>query len=1156
MGRSVIKKEEERKARTGVIRGEKVTFRKKDLVSLDHLPSAQVEDPLIVHVPERSRRSRSHVWHVCRMTLVFFAFLAVILGAVIATIESGVFDEPLSQKAQTALDQAIGPRYKAEVGATVIRFTSDLRLALEARDVNVVDQDSGKHLSTMSAVNMELDPLALIEGRIEVASVAAEGIALDTSLLPQGDPVDLTALRVDALPRALSATFDNLDFLEHFVQRGGTNSVRISGFSMKLARQEGDPISLVVDSLTFERAEPNSLHLYGKVAVNGSVATLDVKANQQEAGHTSSLIAKISNLDLKPLTMAYDASGTPRQGVMSLADVTLSAVKGGDGADPKLDASINVKPGTIYMDRDAQDLTAGNINLAYNFDHQTLEIAPSKVQFVGTMVPFSGALIDLDRIDANAGKGFGVDFVIKNGIAASSISGEKPVSFDGRAMGRFLSATKELQVDNLGISTPQGALFGSLHAKFGDSSPEISFGGRADKLDTTVVKQLWPFWMASKPRAWVEANLFGGSVTNAVISVFIPAGRLREAAQSGKLQLGKNELHIAFDIDGARLNIPGEIPPLRDTKAHFDLTGPAMVVDINTATSYFPTGRTISLNNSSFSIPSTYDKPLMADLALTISGSGDAIGELLTYKPLEVLQRTEFKPEDFNGKIVAKVDARIGLINDQKPPPPDWQATLELNNVDLLKPMNNRKIDNITGEISADSQSVHLQAQAQIDGIPAQIDMVEPTDGKSSVKRSRVITATLNDAQRNTVLPGLRDMIDGPVKVELTRIDDDRQGVKVDLGKATLTVPWVGWSKGVGIPATAQFEASGPDSQTALKNFTLKGDGFGVSGDLLISKGSLSSANFDSVKLSALDDFALSLKRSKSSGYDVSVSGNSADIRPILARLKTSTSGGQQSSGGDDSASATVRANIDKVIGFNDETIGNVKGVYSIAGGKTTAADFSGVTRSGEALVTQMSKGSNGAIRITSGDAGAVARFTDLYKHLRGGLLNLSLRSTGQDDWDGSLDIRNFSIIDEKKLSTIVSTPSGKNGKSLNSAVKENIDTRSQSFGRGFARLVMRDGALSVENGVVRGVQVGATFQGVLKDASGKMDMTGTFMPAYGLNRLFAEVPIVGFILGNGSDRGLIGITFRLTGSFDKPNMQINPLSIIAPGVFRQIFEF
>jgi 3,4-dihydroxy 2-butanone 4-phosphate synthase/GTP cyclohydrolase II len=53
-----------------------------------------------------------------------------------------------------------------------------------------------------------------------------------------------------------------------------------------------------------------------------------------------------------------------------------------------------------------------------------------------------------------------------------------------------------------------------------------------------------------------------------------------------------------------------------------------------------------------------------------------------------------------------------------------------------------------------------------------------------------------------------------------------------------------------------------------------------------------------------------------------------------------------------------------------------------------------------------------------------------------------------------------------------------------------------------------------------------------------------------------AGLPLIGVILGNGSDRGLIGITFKLTGKFDQPNLQINPLSIIAPGVFRQIFEF
>jgi hypothetical protein len=70
------------------------------------------------------------------------------------------------------------------------------------------------------------------------------------------------------------------------------------------------------------------------------------------------------------------------------------------------------------------------------------------------------------------------------------------------------------------------------------------------------------------------------------------------------------------------------------------------------------------------------------------------------------------------------------------------------------------------------------------------------------------------------------------------------------------------------------------------------------------------------------------------------------------------------------------------------------------------------------------------------------------------------------------------------------------------------------------------------------------------------MSIPGTFMPAYGVNRLFGELPIVGALLGNGRDRGLIGITYKLAGSAKQPQVIVNPISVIAPGIFRSIFEF
>lgn len=1124
------------------IRGEKITFRKKDIVALHELPSAQAEDPMIVSCPP----SRSRMRKTAGATGGCVAVIFFVLAAIVFTVESGIFDGPLTRQAQAALNSAIGPRYRAEVGSTAIRFTSNLRLALEARNVNMIDEKSGQHLSTTHAMRMALDPLQLFRGRIAIAQIEAEDIALDTALLPSGKPLKLDDVRIDEIPTAMEAAFAQLDMIDSFVERGGTRSVKLSGIDIKLADTANGPLSIVVDSLDFTRTRQGALALDGEVAINGKAATLSV-ITERTGERTSKLTGQLAGVDLGPFTLKRNVQGQIRQGIDGSGDVTISAVRTGDQAEPALGASVDLEPGQFYMDGDQQELSGGRINLAYDFDKQKLEIAKSRVQFGATSVPLTGALIDLDKIDAAAGKGFGIDLLVSGGTAAPTASGEQPLAFDIQATGRYLVTDRELEFPNMRVSSPAGGLFGSLHVRLGDVSPEISFAGQSQQLQTTAVKQLWPFWMASKGREWVQRNLFGGTVTDASISVFIPFGRLDEAVGKG-LKLDKNQIRIAFDIADTRMNVAGDIPPIRDMNAHFDLSGPRATISIKSGTAFFPSGRSVSVGEGTFVLPSTYDKPLMAELNLPISGAADAVGELLTYKPIQVLQRAGFVPEDLKGKVSAKVQARIGLISSQSPPPAEWKAVLQLQDLDVAKPFSGRKITGLDGVLNADPKQVSLDGKGLIDGIPAGIKLVEPTDKSSNVQPQQTITATLNNDQREKVLPGLNDIVDGSVDVELNRIDQDRQAVTVDLGRARLSLPWIGWSKGGGIGATATFEASGPADNTELKNFVLKGDGFGANGSLVIGKGNLVKADFDSVKLSSLDDFSVSVKRGKG-GFDVSVSGESADARPIIARLKSSSGGDSDHSG-----SISVRAKLGRVVGFNDEKLRNAEMTYVSSGGRLQTLNFTGVTDSGEAFVAQ-TKG-NGVINVTSGDAGSVSRFADLYQHMMGGLLNMQIRLGAGDNWDGSIDIRRFSLVNEQRLHSIVSTPVGEEQRSLNSAVKRNIDTSAQRFQRGFARIVSQNGVVSIENGVVRGDQVGAVFQGTVRNQRGRMDMTGTFMPAYGLNRLFAELPLIGIILGNGTDRGLIGITFKLTGKLESPDLIVNPLSIIAPGVFRNIFEF
>ncbi|MCF3642973.1 DUF3971 domain-containing protein, partial [Rhizobium sp. TRM95111] len=673
-----------------------------------------------------------------------------------------------------------------------------------------------------------------------------------------------------------------------------------------------------------------------------------------------------------------------------------------------------------------------------------------------------------------------------------------------------------------------------------------------EDLESATVKQLWPFWMAKKARQWVIANIFGGRVSNGRIEVFIPAGRLPKPGD--KLELVGDELKISFDIAGARMNVAGDIPPLRDTSGRFSLHGERADIEIAAGTAYFPSGRTVRLDGGKVVLPNTYAKPLMAELDLNLAGAADAIGELATYRPIEALQKTGFAPGDFSGEITAKVRAVIGLIRDHDPPPPQWSAELALKHVGIGKPFAGRSVGALTGRLAVVPTEARLDAAGEVDGVPLTIALVEPIGPTSGRQRDLKLSGTLDDAARDKVMPGLDGLLAGPVGFEMEMVGTGNQKITADLDRATVSVPWLGWSKGRDIAAKARFELETAAGVARLKGFDFGGDGFSVRGEMVFDGQTLRSASFDRVRLSAQDDLQLTVERGDG-GYRIRARGDLADVRPVIGRLKEPASGGGATG---DRTAVTLDAKLGQVTGFNGETLSNVEMAYSAVGSDVNAIQLSAVTASGQAMVANMVKGRKGAdnIELTSGDAGAVARFADLYNHMQGGLLNVRLRPVQDGGWRGSIDIRKFALVNEEKLRSIVSTPVDSNGRSLNQAVRRDIDTSSVRFDRGFARIRAVNGKLDIENGVVRGDTVGATFQGTLRDAAGRMDMTGTFMPAYGLNRLFAELPLIGAILGNGRDRGLLGITFKLTGPFEKPNLAINPLSIIAPGVFRNIFEF
>jgi hypothetical protein len=93
---------------------------------------------------------------------------------------------------------------------------------------------------------------------------------------------------------------------------------------------------------------------------------------------------------------------------------------------------------------------------------------------------------------------------------------------------------------------------------------------------------------------------------------------------------------------------------------------------------------------------------------------------------------------------------------------------------------------------------------------------------------------------------------------------------------------------------------------------------------------------------------------------------------------------------------------------------------------------------------------------------------------------------------------------------------------------------------------------MAVSDGVVRGPVVGATVEGQIDYLKDDMHLRGTFVPFYGLNNMFGQIPIVGLFLGGGSNEGLLGITYEAVGPPGSPRITVNPVTAIAPGLLRK----
>jgi hypothetical protein len=156
----------------------------------------------------------------------------------------------------------------------------------------------------------------------------------------------------------------------------------------------------------------------------------------------------------------------------------------------------------------------------------------------------------------------------------------------------------------------------------------------------------------------------------------------------------------------------------------------------------------------------------------------------------------------------------------------------------------------------------------------------------------------------------------------------------------------------------------------------------------------------------------------------------------------------------------------------------------------------------------------------------------------------------GQDRADGSVKIHDFYVKGEPMMRQLLAQGGSSR---IDERGNTRFDPESVQVGQLLADFSWNAGRLSIHEGVLSGPAIGLTFDGYFDMPHDRLDIAGAYVPAYALNSLFSNIPVLGVLISGGQHEGIFALNYRLTGAISSPVITVNPLSALAPGLMRKI---
>ena len=710
---------------------------------------------------------------------------------------------------------------------------------------------------------------------------------------------------------------------------------------------------------------------------------------------------------------------------------------------------------------------------------------------------------------------------------------------------RVLPAEQRLIIDRFEATGPQLNIATAVDFNWSESARRLRLAMALGRMPVRNVLQLWPSVVVAPVRGYLIDNLLAGFLEGKV-SLDFDAAALALVKQ--KRAAPDNALSGEFTIsNGTLVMVPGA-PPLVGIETTGKVTGHTTTMAVTRGFIDGMAGHRLTLVDGSFSALENDKKPAPATIVAHLTGSMESVADILGRDAMKPHGGMQIDSNLIKGQVDAQVALDVRLGPGVKPEDTITRVNANVANFSIDKLVGKEKFEQATLGLTVDPAGLHATGQGKLFGGPATVEMRKPPG--NSVTEANV-AFQLDETGRSRMGLNFGTGVTGLLGVRLASPFGVKEPgpaqVEIDFTRSGLDGVLPGFVKPVGRPAKATFTLESNAHGVLIDQFAFDVMGGAMArGTIeLDTAGIFKSARMSQLRLSPGDDMKVDADQVKD-GLKLTVRAGSVDVRPYLKGLF-----------GDEGANdITASKDIDLelhgglVTGSNRQALSAVDLRVSRHAG--AVQNFQLQAKSGKAQViglTTRSRDGEPVVSISTSEGGSFLAFLDLYRRMEGGKLQLAARMK-PDGIDGSFRVNDFVLRDEPALRRLVTE--GVAARDDKGAIK--IDTGAAVFSRMSAEFSRGNGQIFVQDGVMYGAQIGIKVDGTIDSTRDRIDMTGTFVPAYGVNNLFSQIPLFGPILGGSRDEGLFAVNFHIGGAIGAPQLTVNPLSAIAPGFLRKIF--